>query len=72
MPPVQVMLEHVAKHRHRKESTGRSWLFGRRQDPDRLFERSFRTCEGCGGDVYVLAEDCRECGTAVDLVAVAG
>jgi len=64
------MLGDVGKHRQQKERTGRSWLFGRRQERDILFERSFRSCVGCGEDVYVLAEDCRECGHAVELVAV--
>jgi rRNA maturation protein Nop10 len=45
-------------------------MFGRRRERDSLFERSFRACSGCGEDVYVLAEDCRECGRAVELVAV--
>jgi hypothetical protein len=64
------MLVHVAKHRQLKERTALSRLFGRHGEQDNLFERSFRTCEGCGEDVYVLAEDCRECGTEVALVAV--
>jgi hypothetical protein len=65
------MLGDVGKHRHEIERTGRrSWLFGRRQERDILFERSFRSCTGCGEDVYVLAEDCRECGRAVELVTV--
>jgi predicted amidophosphoribosyltransferase len=63
------MLGHVAKHRVQRERTG-FWMFGRRRERDSLFERSFRTCSGCGEDVYVLAEDCRECGRAVELVAV--
>ena len=64
------MLGDMGKHRHQKERNGRSWLFGRRQEHDSLFERSFRACAGCGTDVYVLAEDCRECGHAVELIAV--
>jgi hypothetical protein len=69
--PGRVMLGAVGKHRHQKERTGRrSWLFGRRQEHDSLFERSFRACTGCGEDVYVLAEDCRECGRAVELISV--
>jgi hypothetical protein len=63
------MLCDVGKHREQKEKTG-FWMFGRRREHDSLFERSFRTCGGCGCDVYVLAEDCRECGRAVELVAV--
>lgn len=63
------MLDDVGKHRVQKERTGR-WFFGRRRERDSLFERSFRTCAGCGEDVYVLAQDCRECGSAVELVAV--
>jgi hypothetical protein len=66
------MLGDVGKHREQKERTGRSWFFGRSRERDSLFERSFRSCEGCGCDVYVLAQDCRECGTAVDLVPVGG
>ena len=63
------MLVDVGKHSEQRDRTG-FWMFGRRKERDILFERSFRTCDGCGGDVYVLAEDCRECGTAVALVAV--
>lgn len=59
----------VGKHRQQRD---RGWPFRRRNEPDVLFERSFRTCSGCGSDVYVLAEDCRECGTEVDLVPLAG
>jgi len=51
------------RHRVRNEHRGLRGLFGRRQDRDELFERSFRPCVGCGDDVYVLAEACRECGT---------
>jgi hypothetical protein len=68
--PARVMLGDVGKHRHQKERTGRSWLFGRRRERDSLFERSFRSCTGCGEDVYVLALDCRECGHAVELATV--
>jgi hypothetical protein len=64
------MLGDMGKHRHQKESSTRSWLLGRRKERDTLFERSFRACTGCGQDVYVLAEGCRECGMAVELVAV--
>lgn len=60
----------MGKHRHQKEPSTRSWLFGRRRVQDSLFERSFQSCTGCGQDVYVLAEGCRECGVAVELVAV--
>jgi hypothetical protein len=68
----RVMLTPVGKHRQHKDRTGHMWPFGRRNEPDVLFQRSFRTCTGCGSDVYVLAEDCRECGTEVDLVPLAG
>lgn len=51
----------MAKHRVSKE--GRS-LFGSRKR-DSLFERSFTQCNGCGDDVYVLAEDCRSCGVVL-------
>ena len=55
----------MAKHRVSKE--GRSGLFGGRAARDDLFERSFRTCRRCGQDVYVLADDCRECGASLEL-----
>ena len=51
------MLGDVAKHRQPRER--------RLRRRDNLYERSFRACAGCGEDVYVLAVDCRECGTAV-------
>lgn len=63
------MLVDVGKHREQRDRAG-FWFFGRRNEPDSLFERSFRTCTGCGEDVYVLAEDCRECGRVVELVTV--
>ena len=52
-----------------KEDRSRPRLFGRRRHSDDLFERSFRSCIGCGEDVYVLAEDCRECGETLELRA---
>jgi predicted amidophosphoribosyltransferase len=55
----------MAKHRVRNE---RRRLFGGRVRDD-LFERSFRTCRQCGRDVYVLANDCRDCGASL---AIAG
>ncbi|MGQ0838242.1 hypothetical protein [Actinokineospora sp.] len=59
--------------RHRDTSSeGRSLLGlfgGRRRQPDDLFDRSFRSCRGCGADVYILAEDCRGCGVALELRA---
>ena len=57
--------------RHSDSSEGRSRLriFGRGRQSDDLFERSFRSCAGCGEDVYVLAQDCRECGETVELRA---
>ena len=57
------MLADMGKHSER-----RHWPFGRRKERDNLFERSFQTCAGCGEDVYVLAEDCRECGRELELV----
>lgn len=68
-PPTRVMLAGMGKH-HLRQTRARRWPFGRRVDRDNLFERSFRSCSGCGRDVYVLAEDCRECGRVLDLVAV--
>ena len=59
----------MGKHRASQEGLGRPRLFGRRRQADDLFERSFRSCSGCGEDVYVLAEDCRECGELVPLRA---
>lgn len=55
----------MGRHRATKEDTSRPRLFGRRRLRDDLFERSFRSCSRCGEDVYVLAEDCRECGESV-------
>jgi hypothetical protein len=59
--------------RHRDTSSeGRSLLSllgGRRRQTDDLFARSFRACDGCGADVYVLAEDCRGCGVELELRA---
>jgi hypothetical protein len=57
------MLAGMGKHSERSR-----WRWGRRRERDNLFERSFRTCAGCGEDVYVLAEDCRECGRVLELV----
>ena len=54
----------MGKHRVSKE--GRSRLFGGRARDD-LFERSFRSCRRCGQDVYVLADDCRDCGASLEL-----
>jgi hypothetical protein len=53
----------MAKHRVTKQ--GRRGLFGRANHDD-LFERSFRSCNRCGQDVYVLADDCRGCGTRLE------
>lgn len=58
----------MGRHRAKEDRTGPR-LFGRRERSDDLFERSFRSCVGCGEDVYVLAEDCRECGVTVELRA---
>ncbi|WP_157440271.1 hypothetical protein [Actinokineospora inagensis] len=41
----------------------------KRRERDDLFDRSFRPCAGCGADVYVLAEDCKDCGSALELRA---
>jgi hypothetical protein len=57
----------MGKHRVTGERRWRQW--GRRPDRDSLFDRSFRQCTGCGEDVYVLADDCRECGQELELVA---
>lgn len=58
--------------RHRlADSEGRSLrsLFAGRRRSDDLMSRSFRDCRGCGADVYVLAEDCRDCGQRLELRA---
>jgi hypothetical protein len=57
----------MAKHRL-DEKEGRRRLFGRTSRDD-LFDRSFRSCRHCGDDVYVLADDCRGCGSALELRA---
>jgi predicted amidophosphoribosyltransferase len=64
------MLAHMGKHREHREASGLRRFFGRGRNHDSLFERSFQTCVGCGEDVYVLAEDCRECGRELELAAV--
>ncbi|MCP2273371.1 hypothetical protein [Actinokineospora diospyrosa] len=46
-----------------------SFFGGRGRQRDDLFDRSFRSCTDCGADVYVLAEDCKDCGTALELRA---
>jgi len=57
----------MAKHRL-DEKEGRRGLFGRTSRDD-LFERSFQSCRHCGDDVYVLAGDCRGCGSVLELRA---
>ncbi|WP_146107914.1 hypothetical protein V5P93_001003 [Actinokineospora auranticolor] len=44
-------------------------LAGRRRQRDDLFDRSFRSCDDCGADVYVLADGCRDCGNVLELQA---
>ena len=56
----------MGRHSVVKERRTGSRLFGRGRRNDDLFERSFKSCHGCGVDVYVLAEDCRECGHRVE------
>jgi hypothetical protein len=63
------MVCDMAKHRVSKEGRSRPGLLGRRRQSDDLFERSFRSCVGCGADVYVLASDCRGCGRRLELRA---
>ena len=58
----------MGKHRLGKEGGRGPRLFGRRRDDD-LFERSFRPCGHCGADVYVLQDDCRDCGSRLELRA---
>jgi predicted amidophosphoribosyltransferase len=64
------MLADMGKHSELDDGSRRRWRFGRRKQRDTLFERSFQACTGCGEDVYVLAQDCRECGRELELVAV--
>jgi hypothetical protein len=59
----------MAKHRISKEGRRGPRLFGGRPPRDDLFERSFRSCRQCGADVYVLADDCRGCGSRLELRA---
>jgi hypothetical protein len=59
----------MGKHREHEESRRPRTFFGRRRERDNLFERSFRSCVGCGEDVYVLAIDCRNCGEVLELRA---
>jgi hypothetical protein len=64
-----VKLSLMGKHRISKEGRRGPRLFGGRPPRDDLFERSFRSCRGCGADVYVLADDCRDCGHRIELRA---
>jgi hypothetical protein len=64
-PPVRVRLSGMGKHRLGREDGRGPRLFGRPRRDD-LFERSFRSCRDCGADVYVLADDCRDCGSRGD------
>jgi hypothetical protein len=60
----------MGRHSLTPESRGVLSLFGgRRKQRDDLFDRSFQECVDCGADVYVLAEDCKDCGTALELRA---
>ncbi|WP_034275036.1 hypothetical protein [Haloechinothrix halophila] len=43
--------------------------FGDDSGPDSLLARSFRACEDCGENVYILATSCRECGAELELLA---
>ncbi|TDV47144.1 hypothetical protein [Actinophytocola oryzae] len=52
----------MGKHRLGRDDARGPRLFGRSRRDD-LFERSFRSCRQCGADVYVLADDCRDCGS---------
>jgi hypothetical protein len=59
----------MGKHRISKEGRRGPRLFGGRPPRDDLFERSFKSCRGCGADVYVLADDCRGCGHRIEVRA---
>jgi hypothetical protein len=62
------MLTGMGKHRLQPDHRTHG-LIGRRKVVDNLFERSFRSCAGCGEDVYVLAQGCRGCGAELELRA---
>jgi ribosomal protein L37E len=55
----------MGKHRLGKEGGRGPRLFGRSRRDD-LFERSFRPCRDCGADVYVLVDECRDCGSPAE------
>jgi hypothetical protein len=57
----------MGKHRLGKEGRRGPRLFGGRRAQDDLFERSFRPCDDCGADVYVLVDECRDCGSRAEL-----
>jgi len=57
----------MGKHRLGKEGGRGPRLFGGRSRRDDLFERSFRPCGDCGADVYVLVDECRDCGSRSEL-----
>jgi hypothetical protein len=63
------MLHGMRKHMANLQERVRTIWFGVEEGPDGLLERSFRDCEDCGSDVYVLAESCRECGAELELLA---
>jgi hypothetical protein len=57
----------MGKHRLDERRRGLP-LFGRRRRDD-LLERALRECEGCGERVHVWADECRHCGSALELLA---
>lgn len=63
------MLVGMRKHIATLHGRVRSIWFGAEEGPDGLLERSFRDCDGCGSDVYLLASSCRACGADVELLA---
>lgn len=63
------MLPSMKKHLVTLSERVRIAWFGVDEGPDGLLARSFRDCDECGSDVYVLAESCRDCGAEVELLA---
>lgn len=61
--------ERMRKHLATLSGRVRTAWFGAEEGPDGLLARSFNDCDDCGESVYVLAESCRECGAAVELLA---
>ncbi|MGH3434737.1 MAG: hypothetical protein ACRDQB_18080 [Thermocrispum sp.] len=59
----------MRKHIATLSARVRTAWFGAEEGPDGLLARSFRDCDGCGENVYVLAAACRSCGAQAELLA---